>query len=138
VKDCGNSCDYLLVKGAAPDRPADEFLPTRNSLLSRLRDWDDQESWRAFFDTYWKFLHSIALRAGLSDDDALDVVQETVVAVAKGLREGRFHPKEGGSFKAWLHLIVRRRVSDHRPFRLGRARVPHPLELPGPPVLAFR
>lgn len=100
--------------------PVDEFLPTRNSLLSRLRDWDDHESWRAFFDTYWKFLLSIALRAGLSDEDARDVVQETVVAVAKGLREGRFQSKEGGSFKAWLQLIVRRRVSDQ--LRRAKAR----------------
>lgn len=109
--------------GMNPDRsgpPADEFLPTRNSLLSRLRDWDDHESWRAFFDTYWKFLLSIALKSGLSDEDARDVVQETVVAVAKGLRDGRFHRTEGGSFKAWLQLIVRRRVSDH--LRRAKAR----------------
>ena len=91
----------------------DEFLPTRNSLLSRLKNWDDQEGWRDFFDTYWKFLYCIAVKAGLSDSDARDVVQETVVAVAKGLREGRFKAAEGSSFKAWLRLIVQRRVSNH-------------------------
>jgi RNA polymerase sigma-70 factor (ECF subfamily) len=41
------------------------------------------------------------------------VVQETVVAVAKGLRESRFKAAQGSSFKAWLQLIVRRRVADH-------------------------
>jgi RNA polymerase sigma-70 factor (ECF subfamily) len=91
----------------------DEFLPTRNSLLSRLRNWDDQEGWRDFFDTYWKFLYSIAVKAGLSDSDARDVVQETVVAVAKGLQEGRFKAAAGSSFKAWLKVIVQRRVSNH-------------------------
>jgi RNA polymerase sigma-70 factor (ECF subfamily) len=97
-----------------PKPPAgDEFLPTRNSLLSRLKNWDDQEGWRDFFDTYWKFLYCIAVKAGLSDADARDVVQETVVAVAKGLREGRFKAAEGSSFKAWLKLIVQRRVSNH-------------------------
>jgi hypothetical protein len=30
----------------------EEFIPTRYSLLSRLQDWDDQESWKDFFDTY--------------------------------------------------------------------------------------
>jgi RNA polymerase sigma factor (sigma-70 family) len=108
---------------ANSDAPlAEEFLPTRNSLLSRLRDWDDHESWRAFFDIYWKFLFSIALKAGLSDADARDVVQETVVAVAKGLRERKFQQSESGSFKAWLQLIVRRRVCDH--LRRARARPP--------------
>jgi RNA polymerase sigma factor (sigma-70 family) len=97
----------------------DEFIPTRNSLLSRLQDWDDHESWREFFDTYWRFLYSIALRCGLSNEDARDVVQETVIAAAKGLREGRFRHGERSPFKNWLELIVRRRVADH----LRRARV---------------
>ena len=122
MKDFGDPCDIILVKATPRDPAVDEFLPTRNSLLSRLRDWEDQESWRAFFDTYWRFLRNIAIRSGLSDDDARDVVQETVIAVAKGVREGRFQPTEGGSFKAWLQLIVRRRVSDH--FRRARARPP--------------
>jgi RNA polymerase sigma factor (sigma-70 family) len=103
----------MAMNTEANGAPVDEFLPTRNSLLSRLRDWDDRESWLAFFDTYWKFLLSIAVKSGLSDEDARDVVQETVVAVAKGLREGRFQRTAGGSFKAWLQLIVRRRVIDH-------------------------
>jgi len=90
----------------------DEFIPTRHSLLSRLRDWDDQEGWREFFDTYWKFLYAVAVKAGLSDVDAQDVVQDTVVAVARGLREKRFRATAGGSFKAWLKLIVQRRVVD--------------------------
>ena len=98
----------------------DEFIPTRRSLLSRLKRWDDQGSWREFFDTYWKFLYCVAVKSGLSDEDARDVVQETVVAVAKGLREGRFKAAEGSSFKAWLQLIVRRRVVDH----LRRRRMP--------------
>ena len=91
----------------------EEFIPTRLSLLSRLKRWDDQGSWREFFDTYWKFLYSVAVKSGLSDEDARDVVQETVVAVAKGLRDGRFQAAAGSSFKAWLQLIVRRRVADH-------------------------
>lgn len=98
----------------------DEFIPTRQSLLSRLKRWDDQESWRDFFDTYWKFLYSVAVKSGLSDDDARDMVQETVVAVAKGLRDGRFKAAEGSSFKAWLKLIVQRRVASH----LRRHRLP--------------
>jgi len=98
----------------------DEFIPTRQSLLSRLKRWDDQVSWRDFFDTYWKFLYSVAVKSGLSDDDARDMVQETVVAVAKGLRDGRFKAAEGSSFKAWLKLIVQRRVASH----LRRRRLP--------------
>lgn len=116
-----------MVPPARKIAAGDEFIPTRLSLLSRLKRWDDQESWRDFFDTYWKFLYSIALKAGLSDDDARDMVQETVVAVAKGLREGRFKAAEGSSFKAWLKLIVQRRVASH----LRRPRLPFAGHGPG-------
>ena len=34
----------------------DELLPTRWTLIERLKNWDDQESWRQFFDTYWKLI----------------------------------------------------------------------------------
>ncbi|MCL4786092.1 MAG: sigma-70 family RNA polymerase sigma factor [Verrucomicrobia bacterium] len=101
------------VQSAQKSVGGEEFIPTRLSLLSRLKRWDDHGSWRDFFDTYWKFLYCVAIKSGLSDEDARDVVQETVVAVAKGLRDGRFKAAEGSSFKAWLQLIVRRRVADH-------------------------
>ena len=34
---------------------------------------------REFFNTYWKFIYSVAIRSGLSDQEAEDVVQETVL-----------------------------------------------------------
>lgn len=85
----------------------DEYLPTRRSLLSRLRHWDDADSWEEFFYRYWKLIYSSARRAGLSDADAQDVVQETVLAVAKQLPEFRYDPGKG-SFKGWLLTISRR------------------------------
>lgn len=90
----------------------DEFIPTRRSLLSRLKDWDDQESWKDFFNTYWKLIYSVALKSGLSDPEAQDVVQEAVLSVAKKMQEFKYDPAVG-SFKSWLLLITRRRIADH-------------------------
>jgi RNA polymerase sigma factor (sigma-70 family) len=90
-----------------------DSLPTRKSLLSRLRDLDDAMSWRAFFDTYWRLIYNVARKSGLSDDDAQDVVQETVIAVARKMPEFRYDPAKG-SFKLWLLLITRRRIHDHQ------------------------
>lgn len=93
--------------------PANEsFLPTRQSLLSRLRDWDDQEGWRDFFDTYWRLIYTVARRAGLSEAEAQDVVQETLVVVAKQMPGFRYDPARG-SFKAWLHTVIRGRLARH-------------------------
>ena len=91
---------------------ADEFIPTRRSLLSRLRDWDDQESWRDFFEIYGRFIYRTARKAGLKDEEAQDVVQETLIAVAKQMPGFKYNPAIG-SFKGWLHQITRRRVVDH-------------------------
>jgi RNA polymerase sigma-70 factor (ECF subfamily) len=93
-------------------RLADDSLPTRASLLNRLRDLGDSDSWRAFFETYWRLLYNVARKAGLNDSEAQDVVQETVIAVARKMPEFRYDPAKG-SFKQWLLLITRRRIHDH-------------------------
>ncbi len=89
----------------------DDSLPTRHSLLLRLRNWDDQESWREFFETYWRLIYCVARLAGLCDADAQDIVQETVLTVAKTMPGYEYRPGEC-SFKTWLHLLTRRRVID--------------------------
>src|SRR2546422_10427578 len=100
----------------------DEFIPTRRSLLSRLRNWEDQKSWQEFFDTYGKLIHRIAVKAGLSDAEAQDVVQETVIVVSRKIAGFKYDPALG-SFKSWLLLITRRRIEkqlNKRPFLKGR------------------
>ena len=89
-----------------------DWLPTRRSLLSRLRAWDDGESWNTFYETYGRLLFRYAVKAGLSPSEAEDVVQDTVLSVAREMPRFEYNP-ERGSFKGWLHQIVRRRVVDH-------------------------
>ncbi len=90
----------------------EEFLPTRKSLLTRLKNWDDQDGWREFFDTYWKLIYSVGRKAGFTDAEAQDLVQETMMSVAKKMRGFKYDPAVG-SFKAWLLLNVRSRIADH-------------------------
>lgn len=86
-------------------------IPTRQSLLVRLRDWDDSTSWKDFFDTYWKLIYGVARKAGLSDAEAQDVVQDTIVAVAKKMPDFDYNPRLG-SFKGWLMRLTRWRITD--------------------------
>lgn len=87
------------------------FLPTRVTLLSRLRDWKDRESWQEFFDTYWRLIFSTARRAGLSEEESQDVVQNVLVGASKALRSFRYDPSIG-SFKGWLMRITRNKIAD--------------------------
>jgi RNA polymerase sigma factor (sigma-70 family) len=88
-----------------------ELIPTRQSLLSRLKDWNDQESWKVFFDTYWRLIYGAALKAGLNDAEAQDVVQDTVISVLKSM-PGFEYDTEKGSFKGWLLRLTSWRIAD--------------------------
>jgi RNA polymerase sigma factor (sigma-70 family) len=88
-----------------------DLIPTRVSLLTRLKDWNDQEGWKVFFDTYWKLIYRAAIKAGLNDTEAQEVVQETVISVSKSMTAFEYD-SEKGSFKSWLLRLTSWRVSD--------------------------
>ncbi|HVE15397.1 MAG TPA: sigma factor, partial [Chthoniobacterales bacterium] len=62
---------------------SDPFLVTRRSLVERLANRSDRRIWQEFFDTYWKLIYSVARKSGLSDAEAQDVVQETIITVSR-------------------------------------------------------
>ena len=78
------------------------FLLTRYSLLSRLQNWDDQESWKDFFDTYWRLIYSIAIKSGLTETEAEDVVQEALIRAFKGWDQLALAERQS----AWVRRIV--------------------------------
>jgi RNA polymerase sigma-70 factor (ECF subfamily) len=100
------------------------LLATRRSLVDRLANWDDQRRWQEFFDTYWKLIYSAARQSGLTDAEAQEVVQETVITVAKKIDKLKYDPAIG-SFKGWLLQITRWRIADQfRKRRPGEAKRP--------------
>src|SRR5438445_5405568 len=104
------------------------LVATRRSLVDRLVNWDDQKRWQEFFDTYWKLIYSTARKAGLTDAEAQEVVQETVITVAKNIEKLKYDPNRG-SFKGWLLQITRWRIVDQfRKREPGNAKAPRTAE----------
>ena len=89
----------------------DEFLVTRRSLVDRLANWNDQKNWQEFFNAYGKLIYSVARKSGLTETEAEDVVQETVLTVAKKVDQLKYDPAVG-SFKGWVLNITRWRIAD--------------------------
>ena len=94
---------------ATPTATGPRLLATRRSLVERLTNWEDQQHWQEFFETYWRLIYGVARQSGLTDAEAQDVVQETVITVAKNITK---YEREAGSFKGWLLHITRWRIAD--------------------------
>src|SRR5215471_21156064 len=71
----------------------DDPYPTRPTLLGRLKDTQDQASWQEFHDIYAKLIRGFCLKAGLTADEAQEVVQETMISAARHLPEYSYNPK---------------------------------------------
>lgn len=80
------------------------------SLLLRLRDPNDRTAWDELVALVSPFLHSIARRQGLNDEQAADLVQDVWVVLVRTLPAFRYDPAR--SFRAWLARIVRRKLID--------------------------
>lgn len=85
--------------------PADS-LPTRETLILRLRDPEDQRAWEEFAEIYTPLLCGYCRKRGLKPEDLADVVQEVMRRVSLAMGEFRYDP-EKGKFKAWLFTAVR-------------------------------
>jgi RNA polymerase sigma factor (sigma-70 family) len=101
---------------------AKSSLATRPSLLARLKDWSQQTAWREFDHDYAPLLRNVARKAGLTEAEADEVAQETLIAVAKKIGEFK-HAGNRGSFRAWLFQQARWRTVDQ--FRARERARPH-------------
>lgn len=100
------------------EKPKDEdaiilqaYAKTRKSLIARLDNWEDQKTWDEFYQTYWRLIYSVAIKAGLRPEEAFDCVQETILSIAKQSKKKLYDPEQG-SFKTWLMNMTRWRIND--------------------------
>ncbi len=77
---------------------------TSASLLERLRQPAEQESWQRFVQLYTPLIFYWARRTGLQDADATDLVQDVFTLLLKKLPEFRYSPDK--SFRSWLRTVT--------------------------------
>jgi RNA polymerase sigma factor, sigma-70 family len=95
----------------------EDSYPTRPSLLERVKNPDDQKSWQEFAEVYSKLIFGFALKAGLNEAEAQEVVQETLISAAKNLPGFQYDPKVC-SFKTYLLNLSNWRIKDQLRKRL--------------------
>jgi RNA polymerase sigma factor (sigma-70 family) len=96
--------------------PGEELLPTRPSLLARLRNHDDSKAWHPGWEEFYLLYHPViyrhALRHGLIESEADDVVQEIFIGLVRNLPKFQYDPARS-SFKTWLFRVARNKLADH-------------------------
>jgi RNA polymerase sigma-70 factor, ECF subfamily len=77
---------------------------TSVSLLARLRQTVDQESWTRFVKLYTPLLYRWGRQVGLTDVDAADLVEDVLLTLIQKLPDFQYDPQ--GSFRGWLRTVA--------------------------------
>ena len=111
-------------------------LETRPSLLRRLQTGDDPQSWQEFYRIYGGLIRFFAAKAGLTPEEAEEVVQETAIGVARRLPEFVYDPKVC-RFKTWLLNLTRWRIQNQLRKRRQPGGAVAPTASPDEPLSAW-
>src|SRR5262245_42123731 len=95
-------------------------VPTRPSLVLRLRDASDAAAWAQFVEIYTPLIFAFCRGRGLSEPDAADVSQEVLKAVAGAIPRFQYDP-DRSTFRNWLFTVVRSKLNN---FLSAQARRP--------------
>lgn len=91
-------------------RPESPSLRTRPSLVAGIQA-GDEDRWHEFFRLYGPVIRGFAMKAGLTETEADEVVQETCIGVARNVAEYRYDPAKC-RFKSWLLNLASWRVKN--------------------------
>ncbi|HEY9170682.1 MAG TPA: sigma-70 family RNA polymerase sigma factor [Verrucomicrobiae bacterium] len=78
-------------------------------LIEAVKDWRDDANWREFYERYAAAIRQHACRSGLSEAEAEDVLQETMVKVARYLPSFKYD-RTVCKFRTWLNQIINQRI----------------------------
>lgn len=84
---------------------------THPSLLVRIRDENDAESWSHFVEAYAPAIYSFLQQQGLQDADAADLTQDVMASVATAIKTFDYQPRQA-RFRGWLFTVVQNRLKN--------------------------
>ncbi len=95
----------------APQYQEKQMSETPVSLLERLRQQPDEESWKELLSLYQPWLSQWLNRFSLQDEDKEDLIQEVLHAVVRDLPNFE-HNQRKGAFRLWLRRILTHRLKE--------------------------
>jgi len=84
------------------------MIDTSKSLLDQLRTDNAHDAWSEFYHLYWRVILRYVRKLGLSQQEAEDVLQETMVTLMRLLPDFTYDRRKG-RFRNFLLTIVHRK-----------------------------
>lgn len=85
---------------------------TSASLLLRIRNVDDADSWQRFEAVYAPVIRSYCRRRGFQSSDIDDIAQDVMTAVAGAIKNFEYQP-EKGKFRSWLATVTANKLRNY-------------------------
>lgn len=92
-------------------------LPTRETLIRRVRDLGDSGSWAEFWGLYEPVIGAYLRRLRVREHDAADLTQDVYLKLRRELPRFTLESQRG-NFRGWLRRVTDNMVRDH--FRAAR------------------
>lgn len=93
-------------------QPSD-FPQTKPSLLATMRDQTGSLAWREFFARYAPAVYRVARARRLCAQDADDIVQQVMLAIATRIH-GFSYDRDRGKFRNWVRTIAENEIRKTR------------------------
>jgi RNA polymerase sigma-70 factor (ECF subfamily) len=82
---------------------------TRPSLVLRIRDHDDGDSWTEFVQLYGGLIHYYCIHRGLQEEDAAEVTQDVLLQISQSITRFEYQPARG-RFRSWLATLTKSKM----------------------------
>ena len=80
---------------------------TKQTLLQRAKNQDDQQAWEEFVEYYRSFIVMITCKMNLAEDERQDLTQEVLLKLWQSLQN---YSPEKAKFRTWLAGVIRNTV----------------------------
>ena len=87
-------------------------MQTRQTLIERLKDKHDEESWKTFTQIYQRYIYVVIRRMNINHSECEDLVQEVLFKIWNKLPDFQYSPDKA-KFRTWLSLVIKNKVLNY-------------------------
>jgi RNA polymerase sigma factor (sigma-70 family) len=87
-----------------------ETYNTRQTLIMRVKNQHDDQSWEEFADIYRGYIYTVIRNMGIAESDRDELVQQTLIKLWQKLPD--IDCEHSGRFRSWLGTLTKNCVID--------------------------